>query len=156
MLGSETLIYDDTLRQEEARRHKRQAMQRLFLGDDPFAAVFDAAHYGRAAETRAKQARSLLGPDEVLSLPEDRQILFISGKNLKPVLANKYPYFTRAEMAGLYLPNPYHPPADRVLIATRFGSKWADIIREKVPPSQTKFPQHQSGCRSYVKGYQTF
>jgi type IV secretion system protein VirD4 len=153
MLGSETLIYDDTLRQEEARRHKRQAVHRLLSGDDPFSAVFDAAHYGRASETRAKQARSLLSPDEVLSLPEDRQILFISGKNLKPVLAHKYPYFTRPEMAGLYLPNPYHPPADKVPIATRFGSKWADIIREKVPPSQSKFPQHQSGYRSYVKGY---
>jgi len=153
MLGSETLTYDDPLQQDGARHKKRQVIQRMFEGEDPFASVFDYAHYERAAQNRTKQARQLMTPDEILSLTEDRQILFISGQNLRPILAQKYPYFTRPEMAGLYLPNPYHPPTDRVQIATRFGSKWVEVIRENVPAKWAGFPQFQNGTLSYVKGY---
>jgi type IV secretion system protein VirD4 len=153
MLGSETLTYDDPLQQEGARHKKRQLIQRMFEGEDPFASVFDYAHYERAARNRTKQARQLMTPDEILAMPEDRQILFISGKNLRPILAQKYPYFMRSEMAGLYLPNPYHPPTDRVQIAARFGTKWAEVVRENVPARWAGFPQFQSGTLSYVKGY---
>lgn len=36
-------------------------------------------------------------------------------------------------MAGLYLPDPYHPPMDRVQIATFWGQRWRDVITEPVP-----------------------
>ena len=92
-------------------------------------------------------------PDEVLAMPEDRQILFISGKNLKPVLAHKYPYFTRRQMAGLYLANPYHPPTDSVPVAARFGKRRAAVVTEAVPDELAGFPQYRSGTWSYVTGY---
>lgn len=156
MLGSETLNYDDVLRQNEARRHKRQAAMRFLSEADPMAALLDYRHYEEAAEIQAKQARMLMMPDEVLALPEDRQVLFISGKNLKPVLAHKYPFFSRPEMAGLYLPNPFHPPLDRVRVATRFGEKWLRVITEPVPPALRHLPQYQEGLISYVEGYRPF
>ncbi len=154
MLGSETLEYDDTLQQEAARRQKREAVRNIFMqGTDPF----DAAHginQSKFEEThRTKQSRLLMSPDEILAMPEDRQILFISGKDLKPVFAEKYPYYTRREMAGKYLANPYHPPVESVPIATRFGTKRAEIVTESVPQRFVSFPQYASGKWAYVKGY---
>jgi type IV secretion system protein VirD4 len=153
MLGSETLEYDDTRLQEAARRQKVQAMQRFMMGEDPFGAAFDAAHYARTEKLRTKQARKLMTEDEILSMPEDRQILFIAGKNIPPLYAHKYPYYTRPEMAGLYLPNPYHPPYDKVPIAGGWRTKWARVIREPVPKKFESFPQFQNGTWAYVEGY---
>ncbi|MBL27244.1 MAG: hypothetical protein CMM50_06820 [Rhodospirillaceae bacterium] len=153
MLGTETLEYDDVLQQEAARRQKRETVERVMRGDDPFAAAHDYAHFRRNAEHRTKQARPLMTPDEILAMPEDRQILFISGKDLKPVYANKYPYFTRREMAGHYLPNPYHPPVGSVVVATRLGKKRIPVVTERVPGKYASFPQYASGYWSYVKGY---
>ena len=153
MLGGQTLEYDDTLQQEGARRRKWETIGRVMNGDDPFVAAYDYAHYRRSAGHRAKQARKLMTPEEILALPEDKAIHFIAGKSLKPVLAHKYPYFSRREMAGLYLPNPHHPPLDSVRIATRFGTRRAAVVTEPVPPELAGFPQHRDGTWSYVKGY---
>jgi type IV secretion system protein VirD4 len=78
-------------------------------------------------------------------------VLFISGLGLKPIKANKYPYYTRPEMAGGYLPNPYHGPQDRVPIAGR--STLSRVIRERVPTRLAHWPQYQSGEWSYVEGF---
>lgn len=156
MLGNETLSYDDTLAQNEMRHRSKAAAMDFLFGGDPFRAALDHRHFRQAAENRTKQARLLMTPDELLALPDDRCILFISGKNLKPILAHKYPYFTRPEMAGMYLNNPYHPPADRVLITTRRGESWARIVTERVPPALAHYPQYQEGYVRYVEGYRPF
>ncbi|MEO1281980.1 MAG: type IV secretory system conjugative DNA transfer family protein, partial [Pseudomonadota bacterium] len=154
MLGSQTLSYDEPVMQDEARRQKQNAILGFINGThDPFGAAFDIAHYERKSKHRTKQRRLLMTPDEVLALPEDKQILFISGKNLRPVLAEKYAYFTRPEMAGRFLPNPYHPPLDRVRIAMRRGSEMRAVIRERVPHAYRSFPQHHDGLWAYVEGY---
>lgn len=155
MLGSETLEYDDPRLQEPARRQKAEALKRFMDGGDPMAAAIDIAHYGRAAKMRSKQARSLMTPDEVLALPEDKQVIFISGKNLGPILANKYPYFSRSEMAGFYLPNPYHPPLDSVALSSWRGTRSARVIRQPVPSHLRSFPQYLNGAHVYVEGYET-
>ncbi len=151
MLGTETLEYDDPLQQDQARRMRRDTVRNILMnGADPFDAANDYAHFKRGSQHRTKQARSLMTPEEILAMPEDRQILFVSGKNLKPIYAWKYPYFTRAEMAGRYLPNPYHPPIDSVKVAWRFGSKCLRIVTEPVPDRLMGFPQYQNGIWSYV------
>ena len=94
-----------------------------------------------------------MSPDEVLNMAEDRQILFISGKDMPPILGQKYPYFSRREMAGKYLNNPYHPPSDTVPVATRFGTRRRRIITEAAPGVLREFPQHADGSWSYVEGY---
>ncbi|MEM9030494.1 MAG: type IV secretory system conjugative DNA transfer family protein, partial [Pseudomonadota bacterium] len=153
MLGSETLSYNDPLVQEQARRQKMQAAQKLMSGGDPFENIYEIAHFNEKARHRTKQHRKLMTPDEVLSLRDDQQILFISGKNLKPILANKYPYFRRREMAGSYLPNPYHPPTTTVPIKQWVGSTRMPVIRERVPGKFASFPQYASGWWLYVDGY---
>lgn len=153
MLGTETLEYDDTKMQDAARRQKVQAVQRLMAGDDALSAVLDIAHFNKAAQLRTKQARKLMTEEEILAMPEDRQIIFVSGKDLPPVYAQKFPYFSQAAMAGLYLPNPYHPPHDRVQIATRWGTKWVRVVREPVPTRFASFAQYRNGSWAYVEGY---
>lgn len=153
MLGTETLTYDDTLQQEGARRQKWETVRAVLDGGDPFAAAYDYAHFRRGTEHRTKQARALMTADEALAMPEDRQVLFVSGKNLRPVYASKHPYFTRREMAGFYLANPYHPPIDSVSIAARFGTRRARIVTEAVPRKFARFPQYQDGTWSYVEGF---
>lgn len=154
MLGTETLEYNDTRQQEEASRQKRLAVQRALQGEDMLTAMMEAAHFSKASQMRTKQARKLLTEDEVLSLGVDKQILFLSGKEPLAVLSDRRPYFECPELAGLYLPNPYHPPYDRVRIATRWGSRDARVIREAVPQKFSSYAQYRNGSWAYVEGYE--
>lgn len=152
MLGQQTLEYDSILEQGVARRKYAHVINELMKGGDPFAAGLSLAQFEQAAMHRTKQARALLTPDEVLNLPENEQILFVSGLGLHPVLAQKRPYFTCPEMAGGYLPNPFHPPHDRVRIAGQ-RRDWAAVVTEPVPVHLAHWPQHQTGQWSYVAGH---
>lgn len=153
MLGQQTLEYDDELQQRFARMEAARIIHGVLSGGDPLDAGIGLGYSVVAARHRTKQARALMTPDEILNLPEDEQILFISGLGLAPVRANKRPYFTRAEMAGGYLPNPFHPPLDRVSIAGRWGQRWVRVIREAVPAHFAHWPQHQSGQWAYPEGF---
>jgi type IV secretion system protein VirD4 len=153
MLGTETLEYDDARLQEAARLQKRQAVQRVLAGDDMLTAMMDAAHYAKAAQTRTKQARKLHTEDEILSLDGDRQILFVAGNEPLCIKAEKQAYYARPEMAGLYLPNPHHPPYDSVPIAARGGTRSTRVIRETVPHKFLSYAQYRDGSWAYVEGY---
>lgn len=153
MLGTETLEYDDGLRQADAKRQKRNAAMNVLNGGDPFSAYADMEYHAFAEQHRTKQARPLMMPDEVLAMPEDRQIMFVSGKNLKPILAEKHPYYTRGDFAGRFLPNPFHPPHDRVVIPSRWGDRQVRVIREPVPRAFAHFPQYAEGEWAFVEGH---
>ncbi|MEQ8328105.1 MAG: type IV secretory system conjugative DNA transfer family protein [Parvibaculum sp.] len=153
MLGNETLSYDGYEYQQNAKREKWNAAREALFGGDAFGQAFDYAHFKRNAEHRTKQGRPLLMPEEVFALPENRQVLFISGLDVNPILGEKYPYFERRENAGRYLPNPMHRPADRVRIKTWLGHKWARVIDEPVPADWTGFPQYRDGRALHVEGH---
>lgn len=154
MLGQQTLEFDDERMQAEARKHKRKAVMDVFASDaDPFEAAREYTHHAEAEARRTKQVRDLMTPAEVLALPEDRQILFLSGLGLNPILAWKYPYFERREMAGRYLPNPYHPPVDRVRVKRLFVHSWVKVLSGDVPDHLATFPQFRDGTWRYLEGY---
>lgn len=153
MLGTQTLEYDATLEQAAARRNKAHIARQILAGADPIESGLNYAQQALAAVNRTKQARALMNPDEILNMGEQYQLIFVSGRGVMPILAHRYPYYTRREMAGAYMPNPYHPPGDRVSIATRFGQKWARVITERVPEKYAHLPQYQSGEWSYIEGY---
>lgn len=97
MVGNETLTFDDQLAQQQAQRVKRDQLQSVLLGgSDLFELAHHITHAERAANHRSKQSRRLISADEVLRLPEDHQVLFVSGKNLMPILAQN----TRTSHAG--------------------------------------------------------
>lgn len=154
MLGMTTLEYDDTLKQEEARQRKRDLYRRLMEEDvDPWEAAEEIRHFDFAAHHRSKQARQLMTPDEVLAMPDDRQLLFISGHNLPPIYANRYAYWLRSEMAGFFLNNPFHgDPYGPVRIMTRRGPRMANVITCDPPREVRHLPQSAVPFR-FVEGF---
>jgi len=153
MIGQGTLEYADELRHEDARRRRSQIIQGVMTGGDPFAAAADMHYQSFASQHASKQARPVLSPDEVLNLPEGKQVLFISGKDLPPILGERRRYFERRDLAGAYADHPYHPPAGRVQVATRFGQRSARILECPAPAKIADFPQFRGRSMRYVEGY---
>lgn len=143
MLGEETLFFNDGAAQARAAMEARWRAHAILNGEDPFEHGRDYAHYQAEAHRRSKMRRPLMSPDEILNMPEDRQILFIAGRDLHPIYAHKYRYFERREMAGFYLPNPFHPPLDRVKVKGRLWSKWLPIKKVSIPDRYRQYPQHR-------------
>jgi type IV secretion system protein VirD4 len=152
-LGYQTLSYDDRRLQMEAAHRRHQAFQRLAEGGDALAAILEAHHHGQMSEMPSQQARRVQTADEIIAQPDTTQWLSIAGAGLKMILAEKYPHYTRAEMTGYYLPNPYHPPLDRVTIPSRRGPRTLRVITERVPAAFAHMPQYRDGYWSYVEGY---
>ncbi|MEO1039511.1 MAG: type IV secretory system conjugative DNA transfer family protein [Pseudomonadota bacterium] len=154
MAGTETLAYDDYLAQDDAQRRRSEMAQRVLQGENPFTLASEYAQYARASEHRTKQARPLLALDEALAMREDRALVFISGKNLRPAMVGKLPYFaSERAMAGKYLPNPYHPPLDSVPVVGRFGSRRARVTWGRVPAKYAHLPQHRDGRWPMIDGF---
>lgn len=149
MAGAETLSYDDPLHQGRAELAHRRAVGSVLAGADPFQAVFEIEQARYESEHLTKQHRRLRTPDEVMTLPDSRMMLFadrLSG----PVYAERAPYWTQAFMAGRYHPNPYHPPSDKVLVQTRRGPRWRPVITEPVPEAYAHYPQYRDGMWSCI------
>lgn len=153
MLGMETLEYVDPLQRERAKHGKWQALAGFLIGNDPLQSLRELKRYQTESVHHAKQTRRLMTPDEILAMPENRQIIFISGLNLRPIFAEKYAYFDRPEMAGKYLPNPYHLPVDRVRVMSPDGPLMCRVINEPVPLMIGHYQQYKDGQWSYVEGY---
>ncbi len=158
MCGYETLTYDDTLKQSEAKQLKRKIAQDVMLGNtDPLEAGHHMAQLDMASSHRTKQQRKLISADEIMNvLGEDEQLLFVSGLDLPPIRAQKHPYFSRAarkQMAGKYLDTPYHDPKGKVRVHHWYGARWHKVKRGTVPAVFRKFPQHHKGIWEYPDGF---
>ena len=107
-LGYETLEYDDEPRQQEAHNRKMQAIhETLSHGNDMLGSAKAYAHYHKQEQHRAKQTRLLMTPSEILSMPENRMIGLVSGRNLQPIYMEKCPYFERLDRE-YFRDNPYY------------------------------------------------
>lgn len=153
MIGEATFAYDDEEAQARAREVRQAQAQSVLFGADPMESAREFAHASRAAQRPAHVRRALITPSEVLALPEDEQIAFISGRDLPPMREKKYPYYTRRELAGRYLPNPYHPPLDRVRVQGRLRPKELRVYTRDVPYKYRDFPQYASGTALEIEGY---
>ena len=152
MCGQQTLEYNDALAQAGAAHAKRMALQAFMAGDDPVRAAFEARHYSGLQRHRTKQVRDLRTADEVLATPDDSQYIFCDPLS-HPLYAQRMPYYEQRFMAGLFHPNPFHPPRDQVRIKTRSGFENRRIIEGAVPAQYTHLPQYQSRPYSYVEGF---
>lgn len=109
MLGTQTIEVEDPRYLAQARYAKQQAVNSvLFGGADPFHAGMEIAHWKREEKHREKIQVPLLTPDQILNLPENRSIIFLSGLDVPPILAFRQPYYERADVAGAFMPNPFH------------------------------------------------
>ena len=156
MMGTCTNEIHNKHEQEEARRKANKIVMDVIEGRSPLEAANDYRYYREASRRPHKQSRPLMTPAEILSMPEDKAIILISGKGIPPIIADKYPYYSRAasrEMNLRYLPNPAHKPTDRVRLWKTFGSKWVRVKSEIVPEHLLHFPQNASGERLVLEGY---
>lgn len=151
-LGAQSLEYDDVPQQARARLAREDAVRAILAGDDPIQAAMALSHHDEMASHRSQQQRWLRTPDEVIGTPADRQYIFADGL-AHPIYAERAPYYEQRSMAGRFHPNPYHPPADRVRVKTRFGHAWRSVIRERVPAQYAHLPQFADGWWSYIEGF---
>ena len=109
MLGSQTLEIVNPRYQAQARHAQQEAINRLvFGGGDPLQVGQELGHWRQEMHHREKMQRPLLTPAEVLSLPDDRMIAFISGRECPPLLCRTTPYFKRRDVRRALKPNPYY------------------------------------------------
>jgi len=148
MLGKQTLVYDDELRQSQAAHERRSALLGLLSGADPVSSILSIAQKRRETAHQAKQQRDLMTPDEVMRMPADKALLFADGLR-HPAQIDRRPYWTEPGLR--FHPNPYHPPLDRVQLMTKRGPVERRIIREPVPKRFEHYPQYRDGFWSQVK-----
>ncbi|EKE68463.1 type IV secretory system conjugative DNA transfer family protein [Oceanibaculum indicum] len=149
MLGNETLAYVDPRQYESARHGMLKAAQALFSGNNVITASLEMAYQRRMGQTPVLKSAPLRSADELLGMPADKQLIFADGL-AHSVWADRRAYYEQPFMAGRYHPNPYHPPPDRVLIATPRGPRWRPVIVEPVPPAYAHYPQYADGFWSRI------
>ncbi|MEM1377072.1 MAG: type IV secretory system conjugative DNA transfer family protein [Pseudomonadota bacterium] len=144
MLGTQTLEYDDTLQQSRSELARKKAAQDFFNGGDPFTAIMNYQHHRDASEIRTKQNRWLRTPDEAIQTPPDKGYAFVDGL-AHPIEIDRRLYFNEAWMAGRFMPNPYHPPLDRVRVKATWGHRTIPVRDVPVPANLAQYPQYASG-----------
>lgn len=152
-IGKETLIYRDHKEHAKIDLELRELKRDVLLGRT---SAFDAAakirYLKEASHAGTAQQRFLRSSDEILRTPNDRMYAFTDDV-MFPIYGERRPYFECRHLAGTYHPNPFHPPHDAVQTATRFGTKWRKVIRERVDPRYAHLPQYESGYWSYIEGF---
>ena len=154
-LGRVTLRYDDFAMQERARAAKSKAVTDLVLGHgDPITAMMSAEHHDRLAQHQSTMARDLRSVDEVINEKNDRAFVFMPGVLEKPFYARIPKYWTRKDLAGKYLGDPFHAKPGAVEISTWLGQRHRRVVTKPVPTKYADWPQYrENGLWSYVKGF---
>lgn len=142
-IGVQTLVWEDEKEQGRARHAADKALHRMMDGNDTFGAIIDFEHHSREATMQSKQMRLLRTPAEILTMADDKQIIF-ADRLPHPVEADRKPYYEQRFVQGFH-PNPYYPPQDRVRVKTRFGHAWLQVHREPVPAEFAHLPQWSDG-----------
>lgn len=150
MLGVQTLSYDNRLKQSEADVIRRELMNGMIEGADPFAMSARLNHLRGASLHQAKERRPLYTPDEVMSAPEREAFMFVDGVQY-PLRVERQHYFNHRLWAGRYHPNPFHPPTGKVRVQTRLGKRWRRVVTQSVPRRFAHYPQYQSGLWSRIE-----
>ena len=143
-IGAETLRYEDEHLRAKAKHSRMQALYGMLRGEDPMEAIMRARHHAHMHETPQTQRRMVMNADEILNMPSNEQVIFTDNIGA-PIRCEKRAYYDQELMAGTYLPNPYHPPHDRVRIKTRRGYDWLRVVTEPVPPQYAHLPQYKDG-----------
>jgi len=70
---------------------------------------------------------------------------------LKPLRAKKRHYYDREDFAGRFLPNPYHPPSDKIDVRHNGRKISCPVVSKPVSPELAHLPQYQAGQMSVVE-----
>lgn len=153
-LGKASYLFDPPLKQTHAAIKRAEVFNRALREGKLAAALPDLARETESMHTPDAVARLLRTPDELIHMPVDEGILSIHGKGVYPYQYRKVHYFDNPYMAHCFLPNPSHPPYDRVVLPIGGGrTRTVPIITEQVPDEIAHLPQYSQGQWSYPKGF---
>ncbi len=155
MLGDLTLEVEDFALNERARIEQARATDAmLFEGADPFDTGRALALQDALTVHKSKMRRALMTPDELRNMPSRMAIVFMPGVVPAPMKLAVPNYWTRRDLRGRYLGDPFHDAPGTVSIAGWFGRpRKARVITEPVPDQLAHLPQYQDGQWSYVHGF---
>lgn len=155
MLGMSTEEYEDFVTNERARIARQQAVTSVFMdGNDPFHAGLELGQQGKLAEHKASMSRALMQPDEILNMPGDQALVMLSGRLEHPLRVRFKRYWERRDLAGKFLPDPFHGDGDTVSLRSFWGQRTRPVVTEDVPARFADWPQYSaSGKWTYVEGY---
>lgn len=155
MLGDMTLEVEDFALNERARIEQARATDAmLFDGADPFDTGRALALQDAMSAHKSKMRRALMTPDELRNMPSRMAIVFMPGVVPAPMKLAVPNYWTRRDLRGRYLGDPFHDAPGTVSIASWFGRpRKARIITEPVPDQLAHLPQYQDGQWSTVEGF---
>lgn len=154
MLGNATIQFEDFANNERARIARREALKSVLDGQNAFDAAAQMVFQKRMAAHQASMARPLMQPNEILTMPGDRALVFMPGRLKHPIAAKFKPYWQRRDLAGRYLADPFHGDGLSVSVSTFWGQRQRRIIECDAPPHLTDLPQYRSGRPfRYVEGY---
>lgn len=109
MLGNQTIEIQNPIYEARARHSRQAAINKLmFQGGDPSQIGLELGHWSKELDHRDKIQRPLLTPSEILNMPEDKSLVFVSGLNISAILASRQPYFKNRKIRKYFSPNPYH------------------------------------------------
>ena len=154
MSGKQNYTYLPKGKRNEAAFKRSQALHKMMNGGDVVSTILEAAQQSRALDIPDSVARQVLNPDEVIRRESDKGLLFTAGFGLKPIETLQRHYFLDRHLVTKFLPNPQHPPFDKVMVPNRFGRmKPVRVISEKVPSELAHLPQYSGGYWSYIEGF---
>lgn len=149
LIGIETLTYDERVSQGRSEIGFLRTLRQVFTGQDPFEAVYELDQSQQEKAAQEKQERALRTPDELVYMPANRMVVVADGLP-GAIYAERRPYWEQPWMAGRFMPNPYHPPQDKVLVQTPRGPAFRPIRAQPVEPAFIDYPQYQSGWMHVV------
>lgn len=152
-LGDMTLEVEDVSLNERAKLAQHQALDAmLFDGADPFMTGRDMALQDEMAAHTAKMRRALMTADEVSNMHEDLALVFMPGVLAAPMKLQVPKYWTRKDLRGAYLGDPFHDEPGTVSVAGLFGrTRTARVVSEQVPKRLAALPQYTDRPFRYVE-----
>jgi type IV secretion system protein VirD4 len=154
MLGTATIQREDfnnnRSADEEAWNHYWQALNGE--ADSWEAACTHERVRPRATHT-VTAPRPLRTTDELLSTNDRKAFVFMSGTLERPAKVHVPQYWTRRDLAGRFLEDPYHSNGGKVSVRGMFGQRNRRVITQAVPAKYSAWPQYANGTWSFVDGY---
>jgi type IV secretion system protein VirD4 len=148
MLGIATLHFQDVRTEQQAAQDKAEVIRKIMSGEDFTEAAMRLEYLKHSGDACA---RPLMTPSEIMEMPVNEQLLFISGVDCPPILGGRIPYFKQKKLLGHFLPNPYHRPYNQVVLPRWHGRPIKRALHiENVPQELCHFPQYQRGVRAVI------
>lgn len=154
MLGTETIEREDFQTNQKAKREQWVAFLNAIEGKgDAWDATITHDVLQAQAQHTLKTPRPLRKVDELLSTNDRRAIVFMPGTLERPADVYVPQYWTRRDLTGRFLEDPYHSNGGKVSVRGKFGQKNRRVITEAVPAKYSTWPQYANGTWSFVDGY---